>query len=408
MSELKSSATTSSNEQHPPAGARQQHARHVAAAAPLPLCRYFLIHGSCLNDPAVGGNCRFSHMLPRGKTLDEVRKETVCPFLHGKGKRKCRFGDKCIFSHDGLHVADAKPSKAASDKNKRKGAEGEDEGEPCCGVCLEVPPVSDAPSKWARYALLPGCDHAFCVSCLKQWRAANKNKKNRDSSGSDSYHDNDNRAMVKCCPTCRAPSRFCVPSNKFYRGKEKDAVITAFVDSKKNKPCSQYSGPGTCPFGSECFYAHLDQDGNDVKAQDDTADVLFQRREAEYQQRRTTRRRRRRRRMLGINDEEEEMILMRGFMSLLSMFGEDGEDGDWTEVDPDAAALALEAMGIPIPMPFPASVMERSGDVSGGPDHHRSHGQQGNRYEGRRGNRTDSPSDEEGNNENDERPVNVD
>ena len=364
------------------AGARQQDAiaaaAAAAAAAPLPLCRYFLTHGSCLNDPAVGGSCRFFHTLPRGKTLDDVRKETICPFLYGKGKRKCRFGDKCIFGHDGLHVglADTKPSKAASAKNRRKELEEEDEGEPCCGVCLEVPPVSDAPSKWARYALLPGCDHAFCVSCLKQWRAANKNKNNRDSSGSDSYHDNENRALVKCCPTCRAPSRFCVPSNKFYRGKEKDAVVTAFVDRKKNKPCSQYSGPGTCPFGSECFYAHLDQDGNDVKAQDETADVLFQRREDEYQQRRRTRRRRR----LGINDEEEEMFLMRGFMSLLSMFGEDGDDEDWTEIDPNAAALALEAMGMPLP--FPTSVMGRSGDVSGGPGRHRSHGQQDNRDEG--------------------------
>lgn len=389
----------------PQSPAKDQNGRgdqHETASAP-PLCRYFLSRGSCLRDPAVGGSCRFSHVLPDGKTLEEVRKETVCPFIG-----RCRYGDRCMFSHDDddsskTHKDDTR--KPAAEKKKEKKNEEEEEGqegEPCCGVCLEVPLVSNAPSEWARFALLPGCDHAFCVSCLKQWRAANKSKNSNGTSGSNSYRpDDDNKALVKCCPTCRAPSRFCVPSDKFYTGKKKDRVIKAFVEKKAKKPCSQYHGPGTCPFGSECFYAHFDSDGNDVKDQDESADVLFQRREEEYQQRA----RRRRRRRLGITSDEDEMALVRGFMSLLTMFGEDDGDGDWTEVDPVAAALALEAMGIPVPMPLPgASVVGRVGlgpipfpeeSTASGPGRRRRRRRQRNNRQGGDGHTPDEEEEED-------------
>ena len=323
---------------------------------PPPLCRRFLVHGRCWGDPADGGDCPFAHVLPDGKTLEQVRSETTCPFL---GRCKYVGIGKCLFSHDGDPYPHRTPkeqktrepgqkSKKKMEKemakveNQPKHGSDEEGGEPCCGICLEVPPLSKGDAKaWARYALLPGCDHVFCIKCIRQWRAANKSVD--DNAAGETTLD---KALVKCCPTCRSPSRFCVPSDKYLKGESKDRAILHFKDSKAKKVCRSYKVGqlGSCPFGSECFYLHPDHCGNDMKMQDQKAEVLFSQRQEVYLERRSRRRRLR----MGIDVAEAETDIIREFMGLLSMVGEAVGEA-MSDEDRRDMAMAIEGLLPPLP-----------------------------------------------------------
>ena len=319
-----------------------------------PLCRRFLVNGRCWGDPANGGDCPFLHGVPAGKTLDEVRSEMTCPFLG-----RCRYVGKglCFFSHEddpyphrtpkekkttrekpddnsveATDTTGTKSSRRKTPKKKRgkgkaetkdtcnqkvdcRSSDEEGGSEPFCGVCLEVPPVSEDAKDWARYALLPGCDHVFCIKCIQQWRAANKSA-NDDGAAGEATLD---KALVKCCPTCRSPSRFCVPSDKCYKGEAKEEMISHFKDSKAKKKCRNYvvGQLGSCPFGSECFYKHPDHDGEDMKHRDETAEALFSQRQEAYLNRRI---RRRRQHPIDINAVEMRVAAIRDVLDLISLY----------------------------------------------------------------------------------------
>ena len=340
-----------------------------------PLCRRFLVNGSCWGDPANGGDCPFLHAVPAGKTLDDVRSEMTCPFLG-----RCRYVGKglCLFSHEdnpyphrtpkdkkarekpddrsvgATDTTDTKSSNRKRSKSKRgkgKSDVSDEEGgsEPCCGVCLEVPLVSGDAKDWARYALLPGCDHVFCIKCIQQWRAANKSA-NDDGAAREATLD---KALVKCCPTCRSPSRFCVPSNKFYKGEAKEEMIMHFKDSKAKKKCRNYvvGKLGSCPFGAECFYLHPDHNGDDMKHRDETAEALFSQRQEAYLNRRI---RRRRQQPVDINAVEMRVAAIRDILDLLSLYERNADAGVGI-FSAEGIQRALAASGgFPLP-PLPPS-----------------------------------------------------
>jgi E3 ubiquitin-protein ligase makorin len=114
-----------------------------------------------------------------------------------------------------------------------------------CGVCLE--PVV---SKRGRFGLLEGCDHSFCVECIRQWRATHAIRPD----------------VARSCPECRAPSHFVVPSAVHFVGPRKAALTAAYLARLRKIDCRHFDrGRGTCPFGGSCFYSHRDDLGNEVK-----------------------------------------------------------------------------------------------------------------------------------------------
>jgi len=113
-----------------------------------------------------------------------------------------------------------------------------------CGICLEI-----IANKGDRFGLMTGCDHAFCINCIRSWR----NKSNDISNPS---------AMVKACPTCRSDSLFILPSLFYCTGEAKERIVEQYKSNLKMKSCKYYSKNKSCPFGSDCFYAHYNQDGS--------------------------------------------------------------------------------------------------------------------------------------------------
>lgn len=114
---------------------------------------------------------------------------------------------------------------------------------PACSICGDEAPRA--------YGLLQNCDHAFCVTCLRQWR----------QQGTTSDQD-ELTSNFKCCPLCRTQSLICVRSPDFLTGQAKSDRIDAAMAPKKGIPCRYFTkslrssqGP-FCPFGDECFYLH--------------------------------------------------------------------------------------------------------------------------------------------------------
>eukprot|EP00041_Stephanoeca_diplocostata_P030136 m.904352 g.904352 ORF g.904352 m.904352 type:complete len:411 (-) comp23695_c0_seq20:2190-3422(-) len=124
-------------------------------------------------------------------------------------------------------------------------------GVECC-ICLE-----EVTGKYTyterRFGILPGCSHAFCLSCIRHWRSSTETGA---SSGNAAE-------TVRTCPICRALSYYVVPSKFWVADPEQKArVLEAFRQKTSAIHCQHFArGKGTCPFGTSCFYKHEDMDG---------------------------------------------------------------------------------------------------------------------------------------------------
>ncbi|RYG54592.1 hypothetical protein EON66_06935 [archaeon] len=112
-----------------------------------------------------------------------------------------------------------------------------------CSICLER--VMDESGR--RFGLLTGCSHAFCLDCIRTWRA-------RIDMPPET---------VRACPICRKLSFFIVPCDRYVTDAGRKAVINEQYHSQQRAiPCRNFNyGKGECPFGSSCWYAHLNPDG---------------------------------------------------------------------------------------------------------------------------------------------------
>jgi len=211
-----------------------------------PACVFFM-RGACNK----GDACQYSH-IPA--SMEDV---ALCRY-HITGA--CRYGDYCQLVHglpcphcncNAVHPHNKRFAhqhlKMCEQKNKLMKSLPQDVQDASknveCGICLEV--ISN---KGNRFGLMTGCDHAFCIGCIRIWR----NKANDTSNPS---------TMVKACPTCRKESLFIIPSLIYCTGEMKDHMVAQYKSNLKNKPCKYFSKSGSCPFGSDCFYAHYNQDG---------------------------------------------------------------------------------------------------------------------------------------------------
>ncbi|KAL3803157.1 hypothetical protein HJC23_003432 [Cyclotella cryptica] len=243
-----------------------------------PLCQFYVRNGTCRN----GDGCRWSHDL-RGMTKQEALLTIPCPFYR---KGTCRFGDSCELKHAELNSPLASAADWPSMESKVESNQSEEE---CCGICLE-----NTSALRRQFGILSCCNHVFCHKCIMEWR----------TEGSDEV------SSRRVCPTCRKESDFVVPSNVHpATEEEKGAILRHYKERLSVIPCRNFDGDlGSCPFGSDCFYAHFDDDAKDIKSQDQTMQQLYQERQRHRNDRR------------GRNELEmiSEMLLMMGMQRHLA------------------------------------------------------------------------------------------
>ena len=73
--------------------------------------------------------------------------------------------------------------------------------------------------------------------------------------------------VIRSCPICRVETHFITPSNMWpTSADQKQFIIDEYKNKLKTIPCKYIkNGISACPFGSSCFYAHLDEKGNPIE-----------------------------------------------------------------------------------------------------------------------------------------------
>jgi E3 ubiquitin-protein ligase makorin len=143
----------------------------------------------------------------------------------------CPYGEGCFFRHE--------------DTANVKSTAAEEREDQMCGICMD--PV-------VKFGLLPGCDHVFCNSCVVNWRSQAERAENKSAKDSK-----------RSCPFCREHSDFAIPSYNYFKGEEKARFIAGVLAERSSIQCKDYAKNNQCKFGGHCFYAHLDENGVDLK-----------------------------------------------------------------------------------------------------------------------------------------------
>ncbi|CAE8655657.1 unnamed protein product, partial [Polarella glacialis] len=162
---------------------------------------------------------------------------------------RCAYGDSCRLSH-GAPLAAAAPRRQTPSEqlqDARRAPRSSQRSLPAheveCMICFE-----NVGKKKERLGMLESCDHAFCLSCIRGWR---REKEQQD------------RQNLRLCPVCRNESFFVIPCDTLLLDSdEKRSAIEQYKKEMCRIPCKMFDyGRGNCPFGSSCFYAHLNPDG---------------------------------------------------------------------------------------------------------------------------------------------------
>ena len=176
---------------------------------------------------------------------------TVCEYyLRGD----CKYGDSCHNMHpasmtlrrmagqlqraNGDGYSGYNPNAKAP--NKGIAIEGDED----CVICLD--PVL---ASGKRFGILENCSHAFCLDCIRNWRAT--------------YDKKVKKTHYRTCPICRENSYLVIPSTRMiYEGALKDELLEEYTETLAEIPCKHFNvGKGYCPFQNSCFYAHYLENG---------------------------------------------------------------------------------------------------------------------------------------------------
>uniref|UniRef100_A0A915ATE1 RING-type E3 ubiquitin transferase n=1 Tax=Parascaris univalens TaxID=6257 RepID=A0A915ATE1_PARUN len=194
------------------------YATACGSRALLPLCPYFET-GNCEK----GDKCGFVH----GLVCDMC--DVAC--LHpADAEQRAQHRRECLAAHEAA-MEEAFAEARSADK--------------VCGICME-----NIRERNARFGILEGCRHCFCLDCIRQWRR-NQNQQFE-------------KETVRSCPECRTHSNFVIPAIYWVEdADDKKKLIEEFRANTKQKQC-KYMKNGNlddCPFGNKCFYKHQLPDG---------------------------------------------------------------------------------------------------------------------------------------------------
>ncbi|RLN52936.1 hypothetical protein BBJ29_005412 [Phytophthora kernoviae] len=158
----------------------------------------------------------------------------------------CRYGDTCFYAHSLRENVENEEEMISMGEEIRLSQDLE------CGICYE-----NVVAKGERFGLLSGCNHSFCLTCLRNWRGIADQPKQ----------------TVRQCPVCRVETNFIIPSGRMVTKPErKKVLIDEYRKNLSGIPCRHFDeGRGTCPFGTSCFYAHRYPDGTLTSRQVRTA-----------------------------------------------------------------------------------------------------------------------------------------
>lgn len=141
-----------------------------------------------------------------------------------------------------------KDCERAMERHRRKEKVIEVSSKQTCGICLDIVWQKETMSS-QRFGLLSGCNHVFCLECIRTWR--------RNNSADDD--------ALRSCPECRTHTDFVVPSYHWFVDQEdKERIIKNYKTALKTKACKYFKQSATCPFGDDCFYSHKDKNGKEV------------------------------------------------------------------------------------------------------------------------------------------------
>ena len=166
--------------------------------------------------------------------LNENKKQVICEyFVRGN----CKYGDAC----DYMHPSGSYTGNFANSMEERAYIEENDEE---CQICLERVLASGK-----QFGILDGCDHTFCLKCIREWRAT--------------FDKRTSKHHFRTCPICRQNSFLVIPSYYMVMsGPEKDELIEEYNSALKEIPCKHFNfGKGQCPFLNSCKYEHRLKNG---------------------------------------------------------------------------------------------------------------------------------------------------
>lgn len=159
------------------------------------------------NDPSDRPICAFAAAgnCPLGES---------CRNIHGDLCPTC--GKHCLHPHRPLEREDHKLQCERNKKNLEALLKSQDIE---CSVCLER--IHSKPTVAERkFGLMSGCDHPFCIGCIRGWRSGSH------APGMDID------TVVRACPVCRVSTHYVVPSVVWYfTPEEKEEIINGY----KNK-----------------------------------------------------------------------------------------------------------------------------------------------------------------------------
>lgn len=110
----------------------------------------------------------------------------------------CRYGNSCFYSHSLNERVESEDEMIAIGEEIRLSKELE------CGICYD-----NTMAKEERFGLLSGCNHAFCLTCVRNWRG----------------HTNQPKQTVRQCPVCRIETHFIIPSNRMVTNPERKKAL---------------------------------------------------------------------------------------------------------------------------------------------------------------------------------------
>lgn len=147
---------------------------------------------------------------PRGDTCDRLHGDE-CPFC----------GRQCLHP---LRTADREDHLKQCQRNQKRLDSLCRSKEIECSVCLEKV-LSKSFVTERKFGLMSGCDHPFCISCIRGWRSGSH------PTGMDLD------TVVRACPVCRMPSHFIIPSVTWYFSpEEKNEIVTTYKNRLRSAP----------------------------------------------------------------------------------------------------------------------------------------------------------------------------